>query len=58
MFKISIKGTTKAAEAITWCKNNINKDNWNVRPEWPNVGWTFSFDHSKDASWFGLKWVN
>ena len=58
MHKILIKDLNKVSEAILWCRSNVNNNNWNVATRWPASGFIFSFDNDRDASWFGLKWVN
>lgn len=57
MYKIAIRDQMTATRAINWCKENIKSKTWDIHTQWPNVGFVFSFNQEKDASWFSLHWA-
>jgi hypothetical protein len=57
MHQIQVNDQGQIPEAILWCKEHLNKGNWYIQTNWPNPGFVFSFDDTRDATWFGLHWV-
>lgn len=50
------QGTDRIADAVMWCVNHFDKQDWSLNNHWP-AGYTFSFKNPADATHFALKWA-
>lgn len=57
MHKILIIDSTQACQAIFWCLEHLDRNDWDVQTKWPISGVEFKFENLRDASWFGLTWA-
>lgn len=57
MTHIKLDGTTtQHLDALMWLEDNMGKDTWKFRLDFPSDCVTYSFNCPKDAMLFRLKW--
>lgn len=59
MIQFKIRGADVCHDAVTWCSENINDENWTMwlsESSW--TLYTFEFTQPEDATLFALKWAN
>lgn len=57
MHQVHVKDQGQIPRAILWCKRHLSKSAWNIQTNWPQEGFVFMFNNTRDATWFGLHWV-
>jgi len=55
-YTVVINGVDKCNAASEWCQSHINRDDWNLHMADLRPVYTFSFNDTKKANWFRLKW--
>jgi hypothetical protein len=44
-------------DAVMWCDQEFGRDNYNLDNQFPSWRWKFTFNESKHATHFALKWL-
>jgi hypothetical protein len=55
-YKVVINGVDRCLKASNWCNTHINKNEWDLYMADFRPVYTFSFNNTKQANWFRLKW--
>ena len=57
MIEFEIRNIDRAVAAVDWCLENISAEHWTIGTMWPGTATIFTFEDSKMAEFFALKWL-